>query len=127
MSVGNPFDPLLQLGQDSQAELRQDFDQDVLNQSEYDSDEIEEDVDVEVEEDIEEDIEEDDSEYSEYAYDEIDDVFESQLLDAQQQWEESLQQLNKVLNWVLLPLVGKFMGRRVAKVIWQHAMEYFWR
>lgn len=123
MSVDNPFNPLLQLGQGSQAELRQDFGEEILDQSEYDSDELEDDVEVEVEEDIEGD----DSEYSEYAYDEIDDVFESQLLDAQQQWEESLQQLNKVLNWVLLPLIGKFMGRRVAKVIWSRAMEYFWR
>lgn len=27
----------------------------------------------------------------------------NELADAQRQWEESLQQLNKLLNWVLLP------------------------
>mgnify|MGYP003366810108 CR=1 FL=1 len=73
------------------------------------------------------DEEEDDDDESGYSTDEIDDIYESQLLDAQQQWDESIEQLNKVLNWVLLPIVGKFMGRRVAKAIWQRVMEHLWR
>ena len=38
----------------------------------------------------------------------------NELADAQRQWEESLQQLNKLLNWVLLPLLRKYDadGRR---------------
>lgn len=71
--------------------------------------------------------EEDEAEYSDYGTDPLDDYFDAQLLDAQRQWEESLEQLNKVLNWILLPLVGKFLGRRVAKTIWKQAMEYLWR
>lgn len=65
-------------------------------------------------------------EYSDYESDLMDDYYEGQLLDAQKQWEESLDQLNKVLNWILLPLVGKFLGRRVAKTIWKGVMEYCW-
>ncbi|AQZ13473.1 MIM2 (YLR099W-A) [Zygosaccharomyces parabailii] len=71
--------------------------------------------------------EEDEAGYSDHGTDPLDDYFDAQLLDAQRQWEESLEQLNKVLNWILLPLVGKFLGRRVAKTIWKQAMEYFWR
>lgn len=28
------------------------------------------------------------------------------LMEAQEQWEQSVEQLNEVLNWVLLPLLG---------------------
>ena len=31
----------------------------------------------------------------------------NELADAQRQWEESLQQLNKLLNWVRLPPAGQ--------------------
>lgn len=53
-------------------------------------------------------------------------LFEAQLLDAQQQWEESLFQLNKVLNVLMLPLIGKFMGRRISVLIWKRVMDCFW-
>ncbi|OXB40699.1 hypothetical protein B1J92_M11473g [Nakaseomyces glabratus] len=36
------------------------------------------------------------------------------LMEAQEQWEQSVEQLNEVLNWVLLPLLGKYMGRKLA-------------
>ncbi|CAI4047441.1 hypothetical protein SUVZ_12G1540 [Saccharomyces uvarum] len=49
----------------------------------------------------------------------------NELADAQRQWEESLQQLSKLLNWVLLPLLGKYMGRRVAKTLWSRFIEHF--
>lgn len=80
-----------------------------------------------MQEEIDDDAAYDDDYDTEYSSDEIDDIYESQLLDAQQQWDESIQQLNKVLNWVLLPIIGKFMGRRVAKTIWQRVMEQWWR
>ncbi|AQZ12170.1 MIM2 (YLR099W-A) [Zygosaccharomyces parabailii] len=86
----------------------------------YDYEDTEEEEGVESGEDGE-------AEYSDYGTDPLDDYFDAQLLDAQRQWEESLEQLNKVLNWILLPLVGKFLGRRVAKTIWKQAMEYLWR
>ncbi|CAI4620715.1 BAI_1a_G0035540.mRNA.1.CDS.1 [Saccharomyces cerevisiae] len=49
----------------------------------------------------------------------------NELADAQRQWEESLQQLNKLLNWVLLPLLGKYIGRRMAKTLWNRFIEHF--
>ncbi|PJP08348.1 Mim2p [Saccharomyces cerevisiae] len=49
----------------------------------------------------------------------------NELADAQRQWEESLQQLNKLLNWVLLPLLGKYIGRRMAKTLWSRFIEQF--
>ncbi|CAI4046068.1 hypothetical protein SKDZ_12G1500 [Saccharomyces kudriavzevii ZP591] len=48
-----------------------------------------------------------------------------ELADAQRQWEESLLQLSKLLNWVLLPLLGKYMGRRMAKTLWSRFIEHF--
>lgn len=44
---------------------------------------------------------------------------QQQLMDAQLQWEQSLEQLGKVLNWIILPLVGRLLGRKVALVIWK--------
>ena len=49
----------------------------------------------------------------------------NELADAQRQWEESLQQLSKLLNWVLLPLLGKYMGRRMAKTLWSRFIGHF--
>lgn len=46
------------------------------------------------------------------------------LINAQQQWDESLQQLSKVLNWIILPLAGKFVGRRVAIMIWKRVANH---
>lgn len=33
-------------------------------------------------------------------------------LAAQQEWEESINQLNQLVSFVLLPTIGKFFGRR---------------
>ncbi|QHS74842.1 Mim2p SPAR_L01530 [Saccharomyces paradoxus] len=49
----------------------------------------------------------------------------NELADAQRQWEESLQQLSKLLNWVLLPLLGKYIGRRMAKTLWSRFIGHF--
>lgn len=40
------------------------------------------------------------------------------LLTAQQQWEESMNQITGLFNLVLFPLVGKVIGRRTAHIIW---------
>ncbi|KAF9270134.1 hypothetical protein L218DRAFT_992791 [Marasmius fiardii PR-910] len=37
---------------------------------------------------------------------------EYQLAQAQEEWEESLRQLQQLFSFVLLPLVGKWLGRR---------------
>lgn len=127
MSFANPFDPFLSLGQDAHLNGTPDpSDAGLMEVLDLAETEIE--IEIDEEESLRRDVlEEDEASDSEYDSDEIDDIFESQLLSAQQQWEESLEQLNKVLNWVLLPLIGKFMGRRVAKTIWYHTMEYLWR
>ncbi|CCD23288.1 Mim2p NDAI_0B02530 [Naumovozyma dairenensis CBS 421] len=52
--------------------------------------------------------------------------YNAALVDAQRQWEQSLDQLNKVFNWILLPMIGKVIGRRSARVIWQRVMNTIW-
>lgn len=41
------------------------------------------------------------------------------LKEARRQWEESLVQLNQAVNWVILPLLGKFLGRKMAMWTWK--------
>lgn len=36
------------------------------------------------------------------------------ISDAQAQWEESVRQLEQLLTFILVPVVGKFLGRRFA-------------
>ncbi|CCF56581.1 hypothetical protein KAFR_0B02840 [Kazachstania africana CBS 2517] len=55
-----------------------------------------------------------------------DEDYELALSEAQRHWEESLQQLNKALNWVILPLLGKFMGRKAATFVWKRVAGWFW-
>ncbi|EDO18220.1 hypothetical protein Kpol_543p50 [Vanderwaltozyma polyspora DSM 70294] len=100
-------------------ELQRKEEQDIMEEMVHSKDE---DGDEEQEEEEEEEEEEstDSDEYDE------DLLLEAQLLDAQRQWEESLQQLNKVLNWLFLPLLGKFLGRRTSRVIWKRVMNYLW-
>ncbi|SCV00210.1 LAME_0G08262g1_1 [Lachancea meyersii CBS 8951] len=68
------------------------------------------------------------------GYDDDDDLeslssldYHENLLSAQQQWQESLEQLSQVFNWVLLPLVGKYLGRRTALAAWKRVLQYVWR
>lgn len=44
--------------------------------------------------------------------------------DAQEQWEESVEQLKKLFYLILLPLTGKFFGRRFAYYSWRRYVEY---
>jgi hypothetical protein len=44
--------------------------------------------------------------------------------DAQQQWEESVEQLQKLFTLIILPLTGKFFGRRFAYYTWMKYVEY---
>lgn len=54
----------------------------------------------------------------ELLIDDEDSQLEKRLLEAERQWKESLQQLSKAINWLLLPLLGKFLGRRFARMVW---------
>lgn len=47
------------------------------------------------------------------------DTIDYELQEAKKQWLESLQQLNQVVNWVILPLLGKFLGRKCAQYLWR--------
>lgn len=120
MSGGNPFEPLQSLTEVVETEVERSL----SNGLETEELDLYEATDIEIDG---EEVDTGEDGDSEYGSDEVDDILRSQLLDAQQQWEESLEQLSKCLNWVLLPLVGKYMGRRTARVIWQHVMEYLWR
>ncbi|SMN21644.1 similar to Saccharomyces cerevisiae YLR099W-A Putative protein of unknown function [Maudiozyma saulgeensis] len=52
---------------------------------------------------------------------------EKRLQEAERQWKESLQQLSKAINWLLLPLLGKFLGRRFARTVWSHVASLIWQ
>lgn len=54
------------------------------------------------------------------------DYYSDDLLSAQQQWEQSLEQLKQVINWLLLPLIGRVLGRRTAGIIWRRFMARWW-
>ncbi|EFR02853.1 hypothetical protein MGYG_05854 [Nannizzia gypsea CBS 118893] len=44
--------------------------------------------------------------------------------DAEAEWRESLQQLEMLLTMVLIPFVGKFLGRKCAYWGWGKVMEW---
>ncbi|EED12364.1 conserved hypothetical protein [Talaromyces stipitatus ATCC 10500] len=44
--------------------------------------------------------------------------------DAEEQWRESLQQLELLLTMVLVPVIGKYAGRRCAYWGWTKFMEW---
>lgn len=47
------------------------------------------------------------------------DTIDYKLQEAKRQLLESLQQLNQVVNWVILPLLGKYLGRKCALFLWK--------
>lgn len=51
---------------------------------------------------------------------------EEKLINAEKQWQESLEQLSHAINWLLLPLLGKFMGRRFARAVWSRVAGLVW-
>ncbi|KAF3985990.1 hypothetical protein FT663_05068 [Candidozyma haemuli var. vulneris] len=46
-------------------------------------------------------------------------------LSAQEQWEESLKQIEGLVNFVLVPLIGKLLGRRTAHVLWRRFADWY--
>lgn len=60
-----------------------------------------------------------DDDYSEFVLEaeaeaQAQEDYQYRRLYAEQQWQESLQQITQLLNFVILPLVGKVIGRKVA-------------
>ncbi|KAG4304412.1 hypothetical protein PORY_002122 [Pneumocystis oryctolagi] len=43
--------------------------------------------------------------------------------DTDREWQESLNQLNILLYWVLIPFVGKWVGRRFAYFLWKQHIK----
>ncbi|KAJ6257330.1 hypothetical protein Dda_8219 [Drechslerella dactyloides] len=44
--------------------------------------------------------------------------------DAEQEWQESLKQLELLLTMVIVPFAGKWLGRRCAFWVWARFMEW---
>lgn len=66
----------------------------------------------------------DDTSDDEYDYDyETDSNYE---LDAQQQWEESLRQIEGLFSMLLFPLIGKALGRKFSHRIWRNIADWWY-
>ncbi|KAJ5220302.1 hypothetical protein N7468_009506 [Penicillium chermesinum] len=46
--------------------------------------------------------------------------------DAEAEWQESLEQLELLLTMVLIPFIGKFLGRKCAYWSWARVMEHYY-
>lgn len=55
-------------------------------------------------------------------YSETDSEYE---LSAQEHWEESIKQVTGLVHYVMFPLLGKFLGRRTAHVVWRRFAEWW--
>lgn len=61
------------------------------------------------------------SEYDSTEYDTSDDEYEydhSLELTPQEQWDESMKQLENLFTFVVFPLIGKVLGRRFSHILW---------
>lgn len=59
----------------------------------------------------------------EYGYVSESDVDSEYALSAQQQWEESLEQITRLVKFVLIPYLGVYLGRFSARTIWRRVAE----
>lgn len=55
-------------------------------------------------------------------YSELDSEY---YLTAQEQWEESLKQIEGLVNFVLVPLIGRLLGRRTAHAVWRRFANWY--
>lgn len=46
-------------------------------------------------------------------------------LSPQEQWEESLKQINSLVSFVIFPLIGKILGRRFSHTLWKRISEWW--
>lgn len=63
-------------------------------------------------------IAEDDSDY----YSETDSEYD---LTAQEHWDESVKQITALVSFVIFPLLGKFLGRKSAHIIWRKVANWW--
>ncbi|KAL6945313.1 hypothetical protein ACO0QE_002763 [Hanseniaspora vineae] len=85
---------------------------DVQSQSPSNSDEF---VVVETETETEIDIEVEYTEYDDELLDEYEDLEKKRLAKINQEWQDSVAQLKQALNWIVLPVIGKLVGRKCAR------------
>ncbi|KAI2864447.1 hypothetical protein CBS12448_2940 [Aspergillus niger] len=52
------------------------------------------------------------------------DSLDSDYSDAEEEWRESIEQLELLLTMVLVPFVGKYLGRKCAYWSWTRFMEW---
>lgn len=57
--------------------------------------------------------------------DSITDTDYSLDLTAQEQWEESMKQIQGLVNMIIFPLIGKVLGRRASKIIWAKVADWY--
>ncbi|KAI3404005.2 hypothetical protein KGF56_003164 [Candida oxycetoniae] len=46
-------------------------------------------------------------------------------ISAQEQWEESMKQIQTLLSLIIFPLIGKLLGRRTSKFIWRKFADWW--
>lgn len=54
------------------------------------------------------------------------DTDDSYALTAQEQWEESLRQINGLVNLLVFPLLGKMLGRRFSHMLWRRVADWWY-
>lgn len=47
-------------------------------------------------------------------------------LTAQEQWDESMKQIQALVSFVIFPLIGKLLGRRFSKIVWRRFANWWW-
>ncbi|KAE8322256.1 hypothetical protein BDV39DRAFT_209923 [Aspergillus sergii] len=52
------------------------------------------------------------------------DTFSDDYSDAEEEWRESIEQLELLLTMVVVPFVGKYLGRKTAYWSWTRFMEW---
>lgn len=75
---------------------------------------------------VQNDLNETDSDYltdSDSQY--YDDSGSEYELSAQEQWEESLKQINNLINFIIFPLIGKVIGRRFSHIVWRKIANWW--
>ncbi|RKF84036.1 hypothetical protein GcM1_147003 [Golovinomyces cichoracearum] len=54
------------------------------------------------------------------------DTFSDEVSDAQEEWEDSLRQLDMIISMVIVPYVGKYFGRKFAIWSWAKCMHWLY-
>ena len=78
-------------------------------------------VETETETETEIELEVEYTEYDDELLDEYENLEQERLAKINQEWQESVAQLKQAVNWIVLPLIGKLVGRKCARLVWNFA------